>query len=96
MTFEEMERKIRDLLQRALGAGGFDAATDIEAITINRWSHGYSLEYMRPWDSYWPQARCRSRPPAKAGAASPSPMPTPAPMPMRTRRSTRPAAPSTN
>jgi spermidine dehydrogenase len=54
VTFEEMERMLRDLLQRALGAGGFDAATDIEAITINRWSHGYSLEYMHPWDTYWP------------------------------------------
>ena len=54
LTFEDMERELRDLLQRALGAGGFDAARDIEAITLNRWSHGYSLEYMRPWDQYWP------------------------------------------
>ena len=54
ITFEDMEREIRDLLQRSLGAGGFDAARDIEAITCNRWSHGYALEYMRPWDQYWP------------------------------------------
>lgn len=54
VTFEDMEREVRDLLQRALGAGGFDAARDIEAITCNRWSHGYALEYMRPWDAYWP------------------------------------------
>ena len=54
MTFADMEREIRDLLQRALGPAGFNAATDIEAITVNRWSHGYSLEYMRPWDQYWP------------------------------------------
>lgn len=54
MAFEDYERSIRDLLQRALGPGGFDAARDIEAITINRWSHGYTLEYMRPWDPYWP------------------------------------------
>jgi spermidine dehydrogenase len=54
LSFEDMERGIRDLLQRALGAGGFDAARDIEAITINRWSHGYALEYMRPWDGFWP------------------------------------------
>jgi spermidine dehydrogenase len=52
--FEEMERQIRDLLGRALGAGGFDPARDIEGITVNRWSHGYAYEYMRPWDSYWP------------------------------------------
>ena len=54
MAFEDYERGIRDLLQRALGSAGFDAATDIEAITVNRWSHGYSLEYMRPWDAFWP------------------------------------------
>jgi spermidine dehydrogenase len=54
MSFEDFERGIRDLLQRALGPAGFDAATDIEAITVNRWSHGYTLEYMRPWDAYWP------------------------------------------
>jgi spermidine dehydrogenase len=54
ITFEDMEREIRDLLQRSLGAYGFDAARDIEAITCNRWSHGYALEYMRPWDQFWP------------------------------------------
>ena len=52
--FEDLERNARDLLARALGPGGFDPARDIEAITINRWSHGYSYEYMKPWDSYWP------------------------------------------
>lgn len=54
LPFADYEREIRDLLARALGAGGFDPARDIEAITVNRWSHGYSYEYMRPWDSYWP------------------------------------------
>ena len=53
-SFEDMEREIRDLLGRALKEGGFDPARDIEAITINRWSHGYALEYMRPWDGFWP------------------------------------------
>lgn len=57
LTFAEMEFQIRDLLSRALGRGGFDPARDIEAITINRWSHGYSYEYMRPWDAYWPDGR---------------------------------------
>ena len=33
---------------------GFDPANDIEAITLNRWAHGYAYEYMRPWDAYWP------------------------------------------
>jgi spermidine dehydrogenase len=54
ITFEEMERQLRDLLARALGPGGFDPARDIEAITVNRWSHGYAYEYMRPWDGFWP------------------------------------------
>jgi spermidine dehydrogenase len=54
MSFEEMEREIRDMLLRALGPYGFDPARDIEAITCNRWSHGYALEYMRPWDQFWP------------------------------------------
>ncbi len=51
ISFEDMEREIRDLLGRALKDGGFDPARDIEAITCNRWSHGYALEYMRPWDT---------------------------------------------
>lgn len=54
LAFEDYEREIRDLLARALGTGGFDPAADIEAITVNRWSHGYTYEYMRPWDAYWP------------------------------------------
>lgn len=54
LTFETMEREIRDLLGRALSGGGFDPARDIEAITANRWSHGYAYEYMRPWDAFWP------------------------------------------
>jgi spermidine dehydrogenase len=54
LTFEDMEREIRDMLARALGEGGFDPAGDIEAITANRWSHGYAYEYMRPWDAFWP------------------------------------------
>lgn len=54
LTFEDMERSIRDLLTRSLAGSGFDPATDIEAITCNRWSHGYAYEYMRPWDTFWP------------------------------------------
>lgn len=54
LSFEEMERSIRDLLGRALSGGGFDPARDIEAITCNRWSHGYAYEYMRPGDRFWP------------------------------------------
>ncbi|MFL6620186.1 MAG: NAD(P)-binding protein [Povalibacter sp.] len=54
-TFESLEREIRSLLARALSGAGFDPARDIEAITVNRWSHGYAYEYMRPWDPYWPR-----------------------------------------
>jgi spermidine dehydrogenase len=43
--FETIERNIRDQLQRMLDNGGFDAARDIEAITVNRWAHGYAYEY---------------------------------------------------
>jgi len=46
--FETMERNIREQLQRMLGDAGFDAARDIEGITVNRWAHGYAYEY----DSY--------------------------------------------
>jgi len=42
MTFADFERKIRDELDRMLGPGGFSSARDIAAITVNRWSHGYS------------------------------------------------------
>ncbi len=52
--FADVEREIRMLLQGALGGFGFDAAGAIEAITLNRWAHGYAYEYMRPWDRYWP------------------------------------------
>ena len=44
-TFEMFERKVRDQLGRMLSAGGFDPARDIEAITVNRWSHGYAYGY---------------------------------------------------
>jgi spermidine dehydrogenase len=54
LTFEDLEREVREMFARALAGTGFDAARDIEAITFNRWSHGYALEYMRPWDQFWP------------------------------------------
>jgi spermidine dehydrogenase len=41
-TFADFEGRIRDDLDRMLGAGGFSSARDIAAITVNRWSHGYS------------------------------------------------------
>jgi spermidine dehydrogenase len=42
MTFADFEVLIRDDLDRMLGLGGFSSTRDIAAITVNRWSHGYS------------------------------------------------------
>ena len=44
-TFETFERNVRDQLGRILSAGGFDSAHDVQAITVNRWPHGYAYEY---------------------------------------------------
>jgi spermidine dehydrogenase len=49
-TFETFERNIRDQLARSLGAGGFDPARDIIAITVNRWPHGYAYTYNSLYD----------------------------------------------
>ncbi|MGH9495626.1 MAG: NAD(P)-binding protein [Candidatus Sulfotelmatobacter sp.] len=43
--FSTFERNIRAQLGDILGGGGFDAARDILAITVNRWPHGYAYEY---------------------------------------------------
>ena len=51
--FEEMERQVRDQMTRVLGAGGFDAARDIRAITVNRWPHGYAYQYNALFDPFW-------------------------------------------
>jgi len=49
-SFETFERKIRDQLARTLAPGGFDPASDIVAITVNRWPHGYSYTYNSLYD----------------------------------------------
>ena len=53
--FRTFELRIRDQMTRALGGGGFDAARDIDAITVNRWPHGYAYEYNPLWDRDWDQ-----------------------------------------
>jgi spermidine dehydrogenase len=53
MNFETFERNIRDQLGRMLGSAGFDPAVDIEAITVNRWPHGYAYEYNSLYDPVW-------------------------------------------
>jgi len=56
-SFETFERNIRDQLVRVLGSGGFDSARDIEAITVNRWPHGYAYEYNPLWDPDWSEGK---------------------------------------
>ncbi len=56
-TFQTFERKIRDQLARMLKDGHFDPARDIDAITVNRWPHGYAYEYNPLWDPDWPEGQ---------------------------------------
>jgi len=51
--FATFERNIRDQLARTLGAGGFDPARDVRAITVNRWPHGYAYQYNSLFDRFW-------------------------------------------
>jgi spermidine dehydrogenase len=53
--FPVFERNIRDQLARILNGSGFDPARDIDAITVNRWPHGYAYEYNFLWDPEWPK-----------------------------------------
>jgi spermidine dehydrogenase len=53
--FATFERNIRAQLDRTLQAGGFDAARDITAITVNRWPHGYAPEYNPLFDPDIPE-----------------------------------------
>ena len=55
--FEKFERNIRDQLQRMLATGGFDAARDIEGITVNRWAHGYAYGYDSLSDPDWAEGQ---------------------------------------
>src|SRR5258708_3198145 len=51
--FTTFERNIRDQLARMLRGGGFDAARDIEGITVNRWAHGYAFTPNALFDPDW-------------------------------------------
>jgi spermidine dehydrogenase len=55
--FSDYEAEIRKQLTGMYGQYGFDANRDIEAITINRWSHGYAYEYMELYDPAWPEGQ---------------------------------------
>jgi spermidine dehydrogenase len=56
-SFETFEKETRGQLQRILGPGGFDAERDIEAITVNRWPHGYTPEYNPLFEPLVPAAQ---------------------------------------
>jgi spermidine dehydrogenase len=51
--FATFEKNIRDQLDRMLGPAGFDAARDIEGITVNRWAHGYAFTPNPLFDPDW-------------------------------------------
>lgn len=55
-SFAVFEREIRDQLQRTLAGSSFDPARDIEAITVNRWPHGYAAEHNPLFDPDLPEA----------------------------------------
>jgi spermidine dehydrogenase len=51
--FATFERNIREQLGSMLGSAGFDPARDIQAITVNRWAHGYSFLPNPLFDPDW-------------------------------------------
>ena len=56
-TFDTYEQEIRGQLQGLLGEHGFNHETDIKAITVNRWPHGYAYEYMSLDDPEWAEGQ---------------------------------------
>ncbi|OUI95842.1 hypothetical protein HK13_03180 [Acetobacter indonesiensis] len=67
LTFEQFEQEVRQQLQRILGGGGFNADTDIAAITVNRWPHGYAYTYNSLYDPLdWVFTETSERPCVKA------------------------------
>jgi spermidine dehydrogenase len=55
--FETYEQQVREQLQSVLGQHGFDHETDIRAITVNRWPHGYAYWYQMLDDPEWPEGQ---------------------------------------
>lgn len=50
LEFSDFETEVHDQLNGMFGPYGFDSKRDIEAITLNRWSHGYSYTYFNLYD----------------------------------------------
>lgn len=57
MNFEDFEREVRMVLDGLLSPAGFDVQKDILGITVNRWPHGYSYDYLDLWDPEWPEGQ---------------------------------------
>lgn len=57
MSFEDFEREVRTVLDGMLGSAGFDVQSDILAITVNRWPHGYAYDYLDLWDPEWAEGQ---------------------------------------
>ena len=55
--FETYERQVREQLHVLLVHHGFNHQTDIKAITVNRWAHGYSYDYLALDDPKWAQGQ---------------------------------------
>jgi spermidine dehydrogenase len=51
--YAKFEKNTREQLARMLGGAGFDPARDIEAITVNRWAHGYAFTPNPLFDPPW-------------------------------------------
>ncbi len=56
-SFETFEKQTRGQLQRIFGPGGFEAERDIEALTVNRWPHGYTPEFNPLFEPLVPEAQ---------------------------------------
>ncbi len=57
MSFDELESATLSQLAGMFGSAGFDAERDVEAITVNRWAHGYAYEYMDLHDPDWQEGQ---------------------------------------
>ena len=96
-SFETIERNVREQLASMLSSGGFDPARDIEAITVNRWAHGYAMGGNTLFDDHGrdhPKAPHLSARKPLAASSSQTPMP-----PQRAcskRRLAKPTAQSLN
>lgn len=53
MDFDDFERELRRVLAGIWGPSGLDVDTDILAITVNRWPHGYARDLIDLEDPAW-------------------------------------------